>query len=641
MRQQLGQSFVELILTIGIASILLPSLLTGFVTTREGKAQQNQRLEAVGLLKEAEEAARSVREKSWNTFAANGIFHPQINSGIWNLVLGSEVVNGYTRQIEISDALRDSNGTIVSQNGTADQSTKKIASTVSWSSPFSSNVSSTQYLTRFLNNTLFTQTTVSDFNSGSKSGVLVANTSGGEVTLGAGGSGDWCSPNFSISAVDLPKSGVANAISAIERKVFTGTGDNASGVSYATVNISNTNPPSGTVVGTFDGYKTNGIFGETNYAYLATDTNSKEVVIIDISSLPYTEIGYFNAPGNGSANSVYVSNDIGFATVGNKLYDFDLSSGTGNRTGSRPIKDPDGVTLAGTGKRVVVIGNYAYVAIDSDSSQLQIIDISNPNNMTVVGQAEVSGDDGKDVFVNSSGTRAYLATEKSDTKKELFIVDISTKLGSKPTLGSYETNGMNPKGITVVPGNRAIIVGTGGEEYQVVNISTESNPLRCGGLNIDTGVNGVASVIEQDGDAYSYIITGDANAELKIILGGPGGSFSLNGTFESSTFNATSDAAFNYLDFTAQTPVNTSLTLQVGIAHKNSESNDCSNISYTFVGPDGTPTSFFTTPGAIPTSTAASGFVNPGQCFRYKAYLSSTDQTISPTLYDVSVNYSP
>ena len=61
-----GQSLVEIILAMGLAAILLPALLIGLATTREGRAQQRQRLEASAFLKEAEEAVRSVREKGWD-----------------------------------------------------------------------------------------------------------------------------------------------------------------------------------------------------------------------------------------------------------------------------------------------------------------------------------------------------------------------------------------------------------------------------------------------------------------------------------------------------------------------------------------------------------------------------------------------
>src|SRR3989338_6675627 len=383
-----GQSLIELLVTIGLASILLPALLTGLLASREGRAQQEQRLIAMSLLKEGEEVARSVREKDWNEFSLNGTYHPVVSGTSWSLAIGAETIMGYTRQILVEDVNRDSGGSIVASGGSPDPSTKKVTVSVLWGTPIPSRVSSVLYLTRY-KSVNYKETTESDFNAGTKTGVVVTNTDGGEVVLGAGGSVDWCSPNLTISAVDLPKNGVANAISAIPGQVVAGTGDNASGVSFANVAISNPpapTPPQGTIDGTFDGYKTNGVFTEQNYAYLATDTNSKEIVIIDLtqkdSNNKYEESGYFNAPGNGSGDSIYVSGNIGFMTSANKLYTFDLSSKASSRS------QLGSISLAGEGNRVVVVGSYAYIAVESSTTQLQIVQIQNGGaTLSIFGQA--------------------------------------------------------------------------------------------------------------------------------------------------------------------------------------------------------------------------------------------------------------
>lgn len=630
-----GQSLVEILLVIGLMGIFLPALLTGFLASRQGKAQQGQRVQAVALLREGEEIVRSVREKDWASFAVNGTYHPVASGSAWTLAPNSETINGFTRKVVISDVYRDANG-VATTSGTIDPSTKQAVTTVSWSTPIVSSVQATQYLTRYLGNTFFLQTTQGDFNTGSTSGTTVTNTAGGEVVLGAGGSGDWCTPQPIVSAADLPKSGVANAITAIEGSVFAGTGDNASGVSFANVTIPNTASPSGTITGTFDGYKTNGVFGEANYAYLATDTNSREIMIIDLSSLPYAQAGYFDAPGNGTGNSVFVSGNIGYMTDGNKLYTFDLSSKSGSRS------QLGSITLPATGNKVVVVGNYAYVVLDSTSSQMQIVQVSSDGKtLTLAGTASVAGQNGVDVFINSTATRAYLATQSSDSQKEMFIVDIATKTGSRPTVGSYDTNGMSPKGITAVTSNKAIIVGTGGEEYQVFSIVDETNPVRCGGMDLANGANGVASVLEADGDAFSYIITGDASSELKIIRGGAGGgNYQASGFFESGTFDALNSVLFNRFMPTAAKPSLTDVTYQVAGADANPASGNCTGATFSFVGPDGTNSTYFATSSAIPTSITGT-YRNPARCFRYKTFLSTTDQTQSPVLYDMTVNYSP
>jgi len=633
-----AQSLIELLIVIGLMAILLPAVSMGLIASREGKPQQERRVRAAQLIKESQEAVRSIREASWSNIETNGTYYPEHDGSTWSLVAGTEIVNTITRQIEIEDVQRDDNNQIVESGGSVDPSTKKITITTSWDAPIETSISSALYLTRYLDNATYIQTTEADFNTGTLTDVIVTNTAGGEVTLGSGGSGSWCAPSLTITALDLPKSGVANGVTAIEGRAFAVTGDNASGVALADITISNANPPIASVRGTFDGYKTNDVFGELNYAYIATDNNSKEIVIIDLTISPYVESGYANTPGNSDATGIFVVGNTGYVAAGNKLYNFDLSS----KDGSRPLRDPDGVyvSLFGTAGELYVVGNYAYVTIGTYAlRELVIVDISNPTNMQVVGWADVNGEAGQEVFVNSSGTRAYLATNSSSSKAEFFIIDISSKSGSQPVISSYDANGMNPKGVTVVTGNKAILVGTGGEEYQVIDITTESAPSRCGGIEVNTGVQEVSSVIEGDGDAYSYIVTGDASAEFKIIAGGPGGTFSSSGSYESATFDIGYSTAFNRIVPSFLEPVNTSVQLQIAVA--DALVGSCDGVTYEFVGPDGTSGSFYTDAEVITFNNDGASYENPARCFRYRAYLSTSDSSSTPIFEGISINYSP
>lgn len=650
MKKQFGQSLIELIIVIGLAAIILPVVFSAIFSSREGRALEKQRVQAVPLLREAIDTTRSYRDNDWDTFAVNGTFKPSVVNNAWVLspISEPENINGFQRQIVISDVFRDDNGNIIATSGgTLDPSTKKIAISVSWTSPSASGINSIFYLTRHTN-LARTETTVADFTPGTLNpatgGIAITNTYGGEIVLGAsGGGGDWCQPNLSLTSLDLPKNGVANAISAIEGRVFAGTGDNSSGVSFANVTITTTHPPAASIAGTFDGYKTNAVFGEDDYAYLASDNNAKEVEIVNLTTNPYSEIGYFNAPFSQDGNGVFVAGNVGYVTTGNALYTFDLSS----KTGSRPQLDSLLITIFGTARKVWVRGNYAYIAVDGYAlKELSIVDISDPRNIHEVGYADVNSAGGKEVFVNETGTRAYLATSADSSKKEFFVIDVTNKNGSRPIVGSYEANGMSPKGVTVVTGNRAILVGNGGEEYQVLDITNDSNPVKCGGLQIESGINGVSSVLQSDGYAYSYIITGDASSELKIILGGAGaggGNYSPSGLFESATFDATREVAWNNISASASSSQNT--TLQFKVALKDAVSSSCSTVSFTssdFVGIDGQTSSFFPQDGGIlPFDNNNADYENPARCMRYRAYLTTLDSTQTPVLYSVSLNYSP
>lgn len=643
-KKQSGISIVELLLAIGLSVILFPALLTGFAATRGGRAQQDQRIQAISLVQETQEAVRQIQESSlqngtWTTFAVNGTYHPQILGSSWILSSGSETTsNGFGRSVVISDVSRDASGNIVTTGGTVDPSTKKLVTTVSWSNPNPASVTQTQYLSRYVNQG-YVETTQTQFNSGTKNNITVRATTpssipdDGEVILGPSSAADWCKPDANlVSEFNLPRQGVALAVSAEVNRVIVGTGENSSGVSLADVNT--TDPANPALNGTVNGYKTNGVFVEGNFGYVSTDTNNKEVVIVDLSS--HQEVGSFDAPGNVNGTSVYVSNNIGYMITGNKLYNFDLSS----KTGSRPQLDSQGVTLDGNGTEVMIVGDYAYVSIDSTSNQLNIVDISKPNNLKLVGRATVSGGAAKDVFVNSTGTRAYLVTEGSSSQAEFFIIDVNTKTGnSHLTIGSFDTHDillnkdLDPTGLTIIEGDkRAIIVGKewDGQEYIVVKLDDEASPSSCAGLNFNFSINGVSSVI-QNSKAYSYIVTPDAGKELKIISGGTGaaGIYATSGVFESQTIPVpflTHDVAFNSFSTTTQIPAPT--TIDYLIAIKSAGGGDCSSVN--FSDGDFKP---YASPGPFPYNTV-------GQCVRYRAHLSTTDQNQTPTLFDITFNYS-
>jgi hypothetical protein len=162
-------------------------------------------------------------------------------------------------------------------------------------------------------------------------------------------------------------------------------------------------------------------------------------------------------------------------------------------------------------------------------------------------------------------------------------------------------------------------------------------------LNINTGVNNVAGVLEADGDAYAYIVTGDSQNEFKIIEGGPGGRYASEGIFESITFDAGRNVAFNRFVANVDKPLGTDIKLQIAVAESNGGS--CNGAVFRYIGPDGTPNSYYTSSDSTIEGTVppidSQGYKNPGRCFRYKVFLSTTDQTRTPTFYDLSVNYSP
>lgn len=613
---QKGQLIVEILVAFGLASILIPVIILGFISGSSGKAQQEQRLKATGLYKEAEEAVRSVRDSDWVSFANNGTFYPRVNGGIWGLSGDANYgqIGEFTRQVEISDV------------SPIDLSKKLVTITITWSNPLPTTLSSSFILTRWKNASFSETNTVSATGSGY---------------------GDWCQPAQSPTSVDLSRQGVPTSVLAAVsedgtgNRVFAGTGGNASGPTFTNTKITG-NPPSilAEALGDYNNTKANGIFGDSNYAFIATDKTSEEVTVLDLSQYSnpptntlYKKVGALDTPGPNDADSVYVLGNTGFVTTsaqngsGSMLYVFDATDKTS-------LQMRGSVSLPGRGVKLIAVGNYVYIAISGSNTKMQIVDVSNPLSPTLSGGYVNSNlPDGRDVFVNSIGTRTYLVTAASANQPEFFILDTTNK--SSPTLitgATYDTGGMDPYGVTIVPGLRGIVVGHGGHEYQVFVITDDvisPCPNVDNFLDIDEGVNAISSLTQPDGHAYSYIVTGDTGAELKIIEGGlGGGGGGGNGTFESGTLPVPDpghDIAFN--TFTATNDPN--LTYKVSIKHGSAGS--CSGVSYT-----GSDFNTFA-PGPLPLTSIGGGYTNPGQCLRYRVVNASS----SPATFTITFNYSP
>lgn len=661
-----GQLLLELLLAIGLSAVIFPAIIVGIFAARDGRSQQGQRLRALELLQEANEAVRSIRERGWSNLYGPDTYYPQLTADgkQWQLATGSATVDGYTTRIIISDVYR-SDGAIVPTPGVLDKSTKKIDVTVSWNFPFTSSIQSSTYLTRYLENDSYVETTQPQFNytgnplPGVKLGVTVNATNppgvpdDGEVNLSVGSGGDWCQPSLLDNAVDVPLNGVQKAIMAKVGQVFIGTGGNASGDSLDYFTVSNTTPPIkpvATKVGSRNKYKTYGLFGDEEYAYLTTDHPTVTFEIVKLSDLSVSEpTGTGNTGTNGV--SIFVLSNIAYVTsADNKLYTFNLSTKTGAHSPTGSIQ------LAGKGNKVIVNGNYAYIAEEATSNQLQIVEL-NPDGLIkgTIQSVTLPGLQATDLTINATATRAYVVTKESGSQRELYIIDIDpTSSDYLHILGSYDTSGMSPTGIAAAPGSTYVLVGgIGGENYQVVKVGVidginyDVNPQRCAALTLPGGynINGLVGVYEPDGDVFTYLLTTDKDYEFKMIIGGYNGAsaYTPSGVYESQTFDPGYITAKNRITVNYNKPNNTDIKFQVSLASK--ILGTCPQTGgYTYVGPDGTPGTYFTpsSGGSVAFPLTSFGtYSNPGQCFRYRAYLTTTDYLNTPALSDVTINFSP
>jgi hypothetical protein len=330
---------------------------------------------------------------------------------------------------------------------------------------------------------------------------------------------------------------------------------------------------------------------------------------------------------------------VGYVATGRKVQTFDLTANTGSRTKLGELTMAESPVLFGNDiiSQIVVVKNYIYASLWNDWNELAIANAANPRSMFVTSQTTVNNKQTLDIYVNPAGTRAYFGTTTSSSEREFFIVDVSSKTGSRPIIGSYDSNGMNVDGIAIIEADhRAVLVGNAAEEYQALDITNEATPVKCGGMQLDSGISDIDTVVDAQGNAFSYIVSKDPTKEFKILRGGPGNGhedgygYPSTGSFTSSIIDSTSTTS-QYFTFkwTGTVPAATTLKLQL---RTGTSIGDIA--SQTFVGPDGTSSTYFTSQ----TATSIPGSLNNKQYIQYKAFFTS-DTFSTPVLNDITITY--
>lgn len=359
---------------------------------------------------------------------------------------------------------------------------------------------------------------------------------------------------------------------------------------------------------------------------------------------------------DGGNVEIYADNDIYPVRVGSNVY---IYVAVGSNTNPEfDIANVSSIPNSGTSPS---ISSSSCGTISNGNSGWKRVSSLDFNSKTYTQEAANS------VYATTDGNRAYISSnggidanhDGQPDSWQFYILDTSNKSSPKflsgtsstgATSGYYYGTGENAelyprRSLTVFSGSRALLVGKDGVsntnnalEYQVVDIGNESSPSYCGGVNYNQGFNDLSSVIEADNDKFAYMVSSTGANELKIIQGGPDGSYLDSGTYESTTLDIGKKVAFNRLAANTTLPANTTLTYQIAAA--DAINNSCNGVTFSYIGPDGTSNTYFPpSGGAIPLITSGN-FNNPGRCIRYKAFLTTTNYNVTPQLLDVSINYS-
>ncbi len=318
--------------------------------------------------------------------------------------------------------------------------------------------------------------------------------------------------------------------------------------------------------------------GDTCSSVLTGDWTNPEItsyefgkdVLNDTSSdFPIKAIQTFDQKMYIAVNNVAGNNDETFFILDITDPILTLSDVLGKLDNS-PGTISEGINaLAVDGKQYVYVAN-AYDSSPStcvenhNCAQLQVIDVSNPNNPFIARNFKISSFTSGNKLVNGNSLFykdgiVYLGLANATNGKEFFIIDVGGSGVGTPTnpviLSNIEIgNGINS---IFVRNNYAYIISPNTQELKIFNITDLSNPSPAGNFNASSGSGNGKSIILVGNKLYLGKTVPNAGNDFHILnnsnpniilpeIGGINSSSSINGIIikDFLTFFITSNGQF-------------------------------------------------------------------------------------------------
>jgi type II secretory pathway pseudopilin PulG len=592
-----GQSLIEILIAIALAAVILPGLFAGFAATREGKAQEGERLTAIGIHKEMEEAVRSVRENSWSDLPT-GTFYPTISGNTWALSAGSETVGNFTRQLTITQM--------------ADLGIKKVDYLTSWTQPSNGSITTTEYLTRHLGNTTKKHTTTSDFSTGTFTNTQALAVGDGAVALTPTVSGGTLIDDYTIAGnytYDSAKIEVTGGVAQLKN-----------------------------IGGPVSGQTTNSAF-----------TTNATGWTFALYGLNIVQAGSYQATGGNPGGYIRINLPKSNNKQSGGYYYQGFTTTAANPTSTLSFN------WTVTAYQATPTSFHLYAWIDNTATGTPVTQVWDSGNITATSGWSGTVNVNTSSFITTPGTYylkvgAFVNTASGNRGPYTLGFD-NVLLNWSGTTNSYDatsptivpTTSFQPAGVTAWTSFNATEVPNGGSVgYQLSsddgatwkywNGSAWATATLATNYNSKSVVNtNIGSFTVASGKIrVKAFLIGNGSQQVKldqIVIGYNGTSGNNSGTYTSPTVDAGALVAFNRIDWTEVNTANTTTSLKIAVNSDNS--------TWNYVGPDGTAgTSFTGGSYEIPQSLIS------GRYLRYQISFNSTN-TDQPYVTDVTVNYSP
>lgn len=641
-----GQILIELIIAITLAGIIISSIIGLFVEIRQANFVSLEQTKAEFYTEEAVQALYSIREQSWSDLVNQSYpAHPVNNNGVWNLAGGSELLeNNYTRQITMEAVKRNIIDGNISATGVDDPSTKKFIITISWLQPRPLSITKEIYLTRFNGNAVWNESSRADFEDGTANNVRIIDNQGGELELDYGqGEGSHTGNRFSAfgmeesSALDSENKKLSFRFSAQNTKVvdaikvyISSTHKNSTPTYRYGLQTDNNGVPSGTWLGA-----SNQAYGD----FQTNDVGWHEIALNQVANITDGTVYHLVIEYKSGAINAGKSIKLRMLKPLNLIVPFDSSDDLNLMIKS---SGDNGVTWTDVNNSPV------YMLLFSDTNpELE----GNPYHLA--SDEEVYGNHFKgEIFTYSDTTEFYNRLAVYVKKKpgegagalpendlKIAIQDMTTGniildkvfISKNDITTDYQLHEipLDPQ-ITFIQDReyRFYLYSEGTSSNRSYHIEHAENIDQSADNSINyLGLNGRYTVSDNAGSSWTVYNNQDTMFRLSAIADT---GYFTTGEYVSSTFDTGGLVSFNRIFWTETTsPGVTNVEFQIAT--------NTDNATWNFVGPDGTAATRFTNPlgESIPINATS------GRYLRYKAYFTTLNNQVTPTIFSVSVNYSP
>lgn len=625
LKKQSGQSVLELMIAMSIFVLVVSGIMFLVLDAQTANRQGGERTQAAFFTQEAFEATQSIANQGWRNLV-DGDYGLDNSSGLWAWSGNSNIFDQFTRRITIAPVYRDGNGDIVATNGDLDFDTKRITVSTIWD--FTTGRPSDVTLETLLTNwhsTKWLQSTQAEFNAGTLSNVAITSSDDGEIVLGQSTVSNYFDSPFdnpveyTYAPTDIE---VSSSQASLVNQGATQTGGTTNPGFDSTltpwqyhdwdqgggeVNVTGTRQASG---GNPGGYalitiprgRSDELGGYFEQSFSVTASNPDNAYVqFDGSVLDFN--------GTPSAFQVYVflDNTSGEPSVGTEIWASGTLSSTVPWTSIGPIDVTSLVATTGT--------YYFKIAVWVET------------NSGRAGQFQV-GFDNAYAYWEKIGSISYSTTNPSITPTTSFT---STEIDSWTGLQETATKNGGEIYYQLSDNDGATWQYWNGSAWANVSGATDYNTASVTNANISsfpatTKKLMFRAFLSSDGSQ----LVGLDNVRITYFVAGGVGYF-ISGDFISSTHDTGSEnTIYNYIDWTIGKPANTDVQWQLRTADT-----QANLASATWVGVDGTGSTYYDTPGQIiTTDPSASGI----SWVQYRAYLTG-DSVVTPTIYDITIDY--